>query len=215
MPGEHEPGQLLFHLTVVQTLHGQTIQNGYYFTNRLHMDEVNIPANLAALINDWKGYCHDFLKQFQSHHVLHRSLIATTLIPKNGPIAESVFEVSSGNQLFESLPSYCAAVLTLRSGHGGKSNRGRSYYAGICADHITDSRLDPSILAYVQSLGDRLLLTFSAASGVSLFDYVIFSKKMGSDESGDLNYLGIRKVKQTLARSVLGTCRHRKIGIGN
>lgn len=211
----YSPYAMLFHLTLVQTLHGQTIQNGYYFTNRDYMNEDNLPAHLAALINDWKGYVHDFVKQFQSQELVHRSLIATTLIPHNGPIAESVFETSQGVQTFEALPSYCAACLTLRTGRGGKSNRGRSYYAGICADHCSASRLDSGLLAWVQALGDRLLLTFSATSGVSLFDYVIFSRKLGTNEGGSFHAGGIRQVKQTLARSVLATCRHRKIGIGN
>jgi len=212
---EYEPRQVLVHLTLVQSIHAQTIQNGYYFTNRDNM-EMNDGANLLSqLISHFTLFIMPYLKQVQSQELVYRSMIASTLIPQNGPIAEQIIETSQGDQTFESLPSYCAACLTLRTGFGGKSNRGRSYYSGISAEHCGQSRVDPDLLTQLQNLGNQLVNTFGHLGGISPFVYSVFSRKLGIDESGDYISGGITPIKQVIARSVLCTQRHRKIGIGN
>jgi len=210
-----ERHSMVLHLTLVQNLHGQIIQNGYYFTNRDLLSDVGLDAQMGLLINHFQLFILPHIKNIQSQQVVYRALVASTLAPKNGPIVEVVIETSQGDQTFESLPSYCAAVLTLRSGFGGKSNRGRSFYAGICEEHHTDSRLDPSILTGLQNIGNQLVSTFNDAAGINPFVYIIWSRKLGDLEEGALPANGVRVVKQTIARSVLGTQRHRKIGIGN
>jgi len=213
--GIQNPQSMLSHLTLVQNLHGQTIQNGYYFTNRDGFNDADTAAQLGLLINHFTLFIMPHLKNMQSQELVYRALVANQIYPVNGLIVESVIETSQGNLADESLPSYCAAILTLRSGFGGSSNRGRSYYAGICETDTQGSRLSPDLLALLQNLGQQLVNTFGYAAGINPFVYVINSRKMGSDESGSPNANGIRIIRQVIARSVLGTQRHRKIGIGN
>jgi len=210
-----EPHQVLFHLTLVQQLHAQTMQNGYYFTNRENMSDADFVSVENHIVNFFNLFILSAIKQIQSQEVVHRSLVVSQLIPANGPISETILETSQGDQAIESLPSYCAAVLTLRSGFGGKSNRGRSYYAGVGEGFTAGSRLDGSTLTGLQNIGNQLLAIFGDASFNSPASYCIFSRKLGTNEGGSLNASGIRVVKQTIARSILGTQRHRKIGIGN
>lgn len=211
----YERRGLLIHLTLVQQLHGQTIQNGYYFSNKDLFDDADLPAALTALIETFRVTVLPDIQFIQSQECVARSLIATTLIPANGPISETILETSQGVQVEPSLPSYCASILTLRSGFGGKSNSGRSYYAGLGQGFSTAGRLDAGVLTGLQNIGDKLLAFFGDAAGTSPFGYVIFSRKIGTNEGGSLNGLGISWVTQTIARIVLGTERHRKIGIGN
>jgi hypothetical protein len=210
-----ERHQMLFHLTLVQNLHGQIIQNGYYFTNRDLFNDNDTAAQLGLLINHFTLFIMPHLKNMQSQELVYRAMVANQVVPINGPIVESVIETSQGNLADESLPSYCAAVCTLRSGFGGKSNRGRSFYAGICETDTQGSRLSPDLLALLQNLGNQLISTFNDAAGINPFVYVIYSRKMGDSESGHPTAGGIRVIRQAIARSVLGTQRHRKIGIGN
>lgn len=213
--GETESRQLLVHLTLVQTLHSQTIQNGYFFTNRSAMDLTPQSGLVPQLISHFTLFILPYLKQVQSQELVYRSMVASTLLPENGPIAEQILETSQGDQTFESLPSYSAACLTLRTGFGGKSYRGRSYYSGVSAEHTGQSRLDANLLTGFQNLGNQLVNTFGNTGGISPFVYCIFSRKRGTNEGGGRNYLGISPITQVVARSILCTQRHRKIGIGN
>lgn len=211
----YEPLQLLLHLTLVQSLHAQTIQNGYYFSNRDTMNFADGPNLTAQLISHFTLFILPYLKQLQSQQLVYRSMIVSTLIPTNGPIAEQILETSNGDNSDASLPSYCAACVTLRSGFGGKSYRGRSYYSGICETDTGDSRLNADTLTRAQNLGNQLVNTFGYLGGISPFVYVVYSRKRGTNEGGTPSSLGITAIRQAIARSVLCTQRHRKIGIGN
>lgn len=151
---------------------------------------------------------------FQNNQVAYRSVIGTVLEPKNGAQVETIFEVGGGAQPNESLPSYVSAVLTLRSGFSGKSNRGRSYYSGVSEDAHSTGRLTTDNLTALQDVGDQLLTDFGPVGTQSDGRYVIFSRKLGLTEGGLYNNLGNIPVTAVLARSILGTQRHRLIGIG-
>lgn len=211
----YPPLNILVHLTLVQQLHAQTIQNGWYFTNRDTYQDSNLAGDMGTLISHFNLFVMPHIKGLQSQEVVHRSLIASALIPADGPIVETILETSQGDQASASLPSYCSAILTLRSGFGGKSNRGRTYVAGISEGFQSASRLDGDTLTRLQNLGNQLLSSFGLAAGINPFVYVIYSRKLGVDGSGTWTKNGIRVVRQTIARSVMGTTRHRKIGIGN
>lgn len=191
------------------------MQNGYYFTNRDDFNDASTAASLQQLISHFQLFILPQIKAFQSQEVVYRAIVANQLVPLDGPIVEAVLETSQGDQADESLPSYCAAILTLRSGFGGKSNRGRSYYAGLGKGFAPGGRLDAGSLTILQNLGLQLLNIFNPAAGINPFVYVIYSRKMGDTEGGHPSAQGIRIIRQTIARSILGTQRHRKIGIGN
>ena len=205
----------LFHITLVQQLHAQTIQNGYYMTNRDDLSDASFVSSMTTALDQFKTFVFPHLKGFQSQELVYRSLIMTTLVPRFGPIVEQVLETSQGDQVEPCLPSYCAAVLSLRTGDGGKSNRGRSYYSGIPQDFASASRATPDLVTRLQNLGNQLLSLYSDSPGFNPFTYCLYSRRIGDSEGGSPTALGIVVIRQTIARSVLGTQRHRKIGIGN
>lgn len=208
---------LLWHVTLMYTLHGQICQNGFYFSNRGAMS--TNPNILGPYTQD---ICFQFnvrimpsIKNFQNNEVHYRTLVCSTLIPHNGPIGEFTFETGSGNQVDESLPSYSAAILTLRTGFSGKSNRGRLYFAGVSEGDAADSRLIPDSLTALQGIGNELLTHYGDTGSEGFIRYVVFSKKLGYSAGGVYSPAGIRKVTHTIARSALGTQRHRLLGKGN
>lgn len=211
------PLTLLWHITLSYTLHGQRCQNGFYFSNRGSIDDS--PGILGAYTT---GICSDFntrimpgIKAFQNNQVHYNALVCSTLIPHNGPLGELIFEVGSGDQADESLPSPIAAILTLRTGFGGKSNRGRLYFAGVSENDSEGSRLLPDSLTALQNIGNDLIGNYGESGSEGVLRYVIFSKKLGWGEEMGYIAAGIRPVSHTVARSVLGTQRHRLIGKGN
>lgn len=157
------------------------------------------------------------IKNLVNTQVQFRTVLGTTIIPHNGPIAEQVIESATGDQPDESLPSYASAILTLRTGFGGKSNRGRIYFGGIGENDTSDSRLNPDTFDALQNIGNQLLAHFGPAGGYPFLRYVIWSRKIGAGEGSGPpdDPSGIRYVTQTIARSVLGTQRHRMVGKGS
>lgn len=210
-----EPFTMLFHLTLVQQLHGQIIQNGYYFRNNQSWNDTQTAFELNNRITFFRTQVMPSIALIQSQELVHKSLIMAQVYPHNGPIVEQILETSQGVQAFEALPSYCAAILSLRSGFGGKSNRGRSYYAGISSNNVGSSVLDLDTLAGLQDIGNKLLVNFGNSSSAFSLRYSIYSRKLGDNEQGRPHAMGAISVNQCLARRTLGTQRHRKIGIGN
>jgi len=212
---EVDSHNLLFHLTFHHTLHSQQCQNGFYFTNRIPLDddEGDLRLYMADLITQFNSQIYPLIKSFQNNQVHYNSLIATCVIPRNGPILETIYETGSGDQPDESLPSYCAAILSLRTGLGGKSNRGRLYIAGVSEGDTSAGQLDVAAFAGLQAIANQLLSLFGPTGGSTFFRYVIWSRKLGAP-GGLLLPTGIRPILQILPRDILGTQRHRLIGVG-
>lgn len=213
------PNELLFLVTLRWTLHGQNCQNGFYFTNRADQDDSpsSLSSFIAETVAQFRIRILPAIKNLVNNDVNFRSIIGNTIIPHNGPIAEQVLEIETGDQGDESLPSYCAAILTLRTGLGGKSNRGRIYFGGIGENDTADSRLGPDTFVALQNVGNQLLNNFGPTGSYPFLSFVIWSRLLGQDENNQppQNPFGIRHVTQCLARSVLGTQRHRMVGKGS
>lgn len=198
------------------TLHGQRIQNGYYFTNNISIadDIAALSTRATDLAVHFANNIYPKIKAFQNNQVQYNSFVVSTLIPHEGPIAESPVSVGSGDQPDESLPSYCAAIITLRTGVSGKSNRGRSYYSGVSENDHTAGELNPSAFTALEDIGNELLNRYGPAGSSSIYRYVVFSKKLGYQAGGIYSAAGIRRVIQYVPRRTLGTQRHRLIGKG-
>jgi hypothetical protein len=197
------------------TLHGQNCQNGYWLTNRITQDAS--PAALVSYVSNTVNYFHSamtsYIKNLLNNQTQIRGYIGTCYHPHNGPIAELVFESMTGDQPDESLPSYCSAILTLRTGFGGKRNRGRIYYGGIGENDTADGRLGPDSFNALTLIGNQLVTVFGPSPGNPFLQLVVFSRRDWT-LNGSPNYDAIKPVVQCVPRSVLGTQRHRLIGKG-
>lgn len=209
-------GTILWHLTFLYELHNQQCQNGFYFTNRIPIpnDSDSIAGHAAGLITFWNIFVLPPIKHFQNTQVHYSGLICSTQIPKHGPIVEHVYAGGTGDQEDESLPSYCSAILSLRTGFGGKSNRGRLYIGGIPENDTSESILDVDSFAALRDIGDQLLAGFGPSGSSSYYRYVVYSKKLGNPTDNTPTTAGIRPITHILARRTLGTQRHRLLGVG-
>lgn len=207
----------LYHTIMRQELHGQIVQNGYWFTPREGVSPGLSDFNACAALNSWFFNFHlPMMRAFANDQLKFQGIITSTISPKNGPIAEQLLETSSGLQPDDSLPSYCAGLISNRTGFGGRSNRGRSYYAGVSEGDSADSKLSPDALSRLQSIGQQLLAHFGLSGSNPFFIYGVWSWKLGGTLTGsdyDVNH-GFRPITQAIARINLATQRHRKIGIG-
>lgn len=207
----------LFHLTLKQELHGQLVQNGYYFRQK-DPPSGHTPGQLCQFIaGAFLANIIPPIQQFANQQLKFQNIVVTTLSPRFGAIYETLLETANGNQTDDALPSYCAGLLSLRSGFGGGNRRGRSYYAGISEGDSADSRLGVDSLAALTSIGQSLLGTFGAANTNGVADYGIWSWKLAElDPVYDVynTDLAFTPITQCIARPVIATQRHRKIGHG-
>jgi len=209
----------LYCCTIVGELHGQQVMTRFWIrggdaspastvtaeiTNiRAGMFTNILPAYKACLTSAWHGN--------------HMTTMEMTTRPR--VMIDEVIAVS-GDQDADALPSFCAAVLSYRTGFSGRSYAGRVYLPGLYAGSSESSRLVGGAFGLVQSLGATLLSTFGP-TGTNTYGRVgVFSRLAGVTRSAGpppvLNYsiLGWTQITQYIARADVGTQRKRKLGVG-
>lgn len=209
----------LYHLTLRASLHDQAVQNGWYFQdNNTSPHDGSYQASLASLSNNFMTRIYPLIKAFQSTQVHYLGLIGTTIWPHFGPVWEIGIEVGSGDQPGESLPSFVAGVLSLRTGFGGARHRGRSYFAGVSEADSADSRLDPDSFSRLSSIGNELLSGYGFYTDPGhVWHYGVWSWRSALEDGGtrdNPNSAAWQPVAQTLPRLFLGSQNHRKAGSG-
>lgn len=216
MPNSH--GAFVYFLTLNYELHGQHCQNGFWFRETASSNPDPDPGVQSIdLVNTFLNTAFPVIRDFQSQQVHYLSIVASTVNPKFGPIAELPLESNEGVQQNDSLPSYCAGVLSLRTGLGGRSNRGRLYIAGIPEDDSADSRLNPDGLIRFQAIATSLLTNFAGSEFTNRFRYIVWSRRralIDADAPHPVVAFASTEIKQIIARSILGTQKHRQIGHG-
>jgi hypothetical protein len=211
-----DDGRHLYHLTLMSELHGQEVQNGFWFVPGDLNPSVDDALNCFTIVERFNAVIMPYIKNFSSDQLHFLGLICTTIIPHFGAIYERSFETSEGDYPGESLPSYCAGVLSVRTGFGGGSHRGRLYFAGVSEDDSQQSELGASAFARLQAIGDALLAGFGGTASGDDFAYGVYSKKLGLVpnapplEGSHYTLAGFTKATQTIARHALGTQKHRQ-----
>lgn len=211
-----DPHRLLWKLILNHTIHGQICQNGFYFVNRgiVNDDEATLASHANALRASFETrMLTDFLI-FWNNQVSVNSIHVSTIVPHLGPVHETIYETFTGFQTDEALPSYCSAVLSLRSGLGGKSRRGRLYIGGLSENDTNTGRLGPDSFAQLVVIGNKLIANYGATGSDTLFRFVIYSRLLGPSRVNGGPIVGVTPVTHCNARLILGTQRHRLIGVG-
>lgn len=204
---------MLHHLTFSYKLHGQQCQNGFYFTNKGASTDDFLDERVLALAIDFNNQMLPFYQAFQNNEVHYDGSVVVTLIPHEGPMAEAPIGNATGNQGDEALPSYCAAVISCRSGFSGKTNRGRLYIAGLSEGEHASGLIIPSAFTALEDFANQLGVRYGVVGSHPTYTHIIFSRKFGYS-SGVWSPAGVRLIQNYVPRRTLGTCRHRMIGHG-
>lgn len=117
------------------------------------------------------------------------------------------------------LPSYCAAVVSKRTAFGGRSKRGRHYWAGIPEDQTTGSFIEntqplwTALLAFAACVISEFVHP-DPAGGHAIYDMMLYSRKLGGSQL-PLGQAGLTAVREYVPTRALGTMRSRKVGRGS
>ena len=138
--------------------------------------------------------------------------------PTLGPEIESIpTGTTTGGGSPDALPTYCSAVMSLRSIRPGKSGRGRFYLAGIPEDATDGSSFDPEGAFFAALIAFALCLVTNFVHpdpiGSDEFDLTVYSRTVGG-AAYPFGATGFSSVTGVFPQRELGTTRSRKLGRG-
>jgi hypothetical protein len=184
------------------------ISDGYYCAYRFTLVNaqsaevtfsVTAPSTTAAdVADDIEAAWASSIKNAQSDSTM---LVSTSVTPLDGTAAATITPVNiTGTNTEDPVPDSIAAIVTLRTGLAGRSNRGRMYWPGMGVDMLSGDgyTLDSSFITGFQSAVDSW---HSAMSGTSE-TLGVLSRALSS----------FREVTSLEVRRTIGTQRRRLTG---
>lgn len=112
------------------------------------------------------------------------------------------------------LPTAMALVMAMKTGFGGRRNRGRKYIAAVPEADVEASRLTSARLADWQGAADLIAAFFAAGNALSNLDLGILHR-VNAGAPVPLTADSFVRVTSLIIRPVLGTMRSRIPGHGN
>ena len=187
-------------------LHGQLIENVFF----LRAKNAGIPDNeIAATVRD---KIVDKMNDSVSEQMVFRAVTVQEIFPVKRDPYELAINMA-GIQVGEAAPSFVAAVVSLKTGFGGRRNRGRKYVAGLLRDNIDSSIIDAPRVASMQAEWDAINQWFAAGNNLSNLTWGIVHRTLnGQPVPLDANsYVPITSI---VVQNVPGSFNTRKPGRG-
>lgn len=141
------------------------------------------------------------------------SVSAKRILPTVGNEVILVAPGGSAGSIAGSLPSFNAAVISLRSNRAGKSGRGRMYIAGIPNSGESASQVSSTLQAVLAAFITCLVGKFVGLLPSEGFNWGIFSRKNYALTPGTESTWW-SEVTQAVVNSDIGTMRSRKLKVG-
>lgn len=209
----------LYQAMIVGELHGQLTVTRFWIRGGDASPASTVQAEIAGVRT---GMLNLILPAYQAFcssawHGNHLLILEMTVLPR--VMIDDVISVA-GQADAQSLPSFCAGLLSLRTGFSGRSRCGRIYVPGIAVGDDQDSRLTGSAFGALQALGNTLNTTFGPAGSNAYGRVGVFSRKLGVTRNigppPSLTYsiAGWTQATTFIARPDIATMRKRKLGVG-
>jgi len=116
------------------------------------------------------------------------------------------------------LPSYASVVFSERTALGGRSHRGRSYFAGIPEAATNGSQLDTGHAFWAGALAFAVCVISNFVPGdppgSPSWALCVYSRKIGG-AAFPYGLSGFTQVREYVPAALLGTTRSRKVGRGS
>lgn len=192
---------------VIGSLHEQLVENVYY----LKAKNAGIPDNeIAATVRD--KIVTQMMPNFSADYTA-----TSVTVQEIFPTARDPYELAiniAGGQEGDALPSFNAVVVALKTGLGGRRNRGRKFYAGLMVNDQDNSRIIQTRLDALQIDVDAINSWFASGNGLSNLTWGIVHRSLnGAPVPLDAN--SYVPITSAIVRPVVGTMRSRKIGHGS
>lgn len=187
-------------------LHQQLVENVFFFRTRV----ANSPS--AEVLADIRTHTWDYIKADLSSELLLESITLQELYPTARDPEELVVG-QNATLTAESCPSSVACVVSLKTGLGGRRNRGRKYVAGLAKDESINSRIDDTRLGSMQTNWDSVAFWFRAANSSAYVDWGLVHRSQGGTPV-PIDATNFVPITSVVVRSITGTMRTRIPGHG-
>lgn len=150
-----------------------------------------------------------------------KTVVCHTMIPRHAVLLEERIATGEGAQGDDSLPSFCAGLLSLRTGVGGRSAHGRIYIPGVAESASSESRIEGANLSQLSDIGLVLLGRYGPLGTNDRVRFGVYSRKLGDTrELGpppfiEHHYNGFFGVNSIVARPEVATVMKRKLHRGS
>jgi len=212
MPETSAPGDL-WQVIIQSTLEGQHCENVLNFRTATPIDDFELRI-IIALIQCFAAFVPHQPTGFTYNRVVWK---------KTGPVL-GVEHITNwqgdggGDATGNALPSFCSAVVSMRSNLGGRSHRGRIYIAGIPEDQV-DQSIMRSGTDFLTALTQLCLciatkfINIGDPPPVNTAVIGIYSRKLGG-AIFPYQAIGFTPAVSLTPVVELGTTRSRKVGHG-
>jgi len=213
MPVAVQTGEIV-QVLVQGTIEEQQCENVWYF--RAQAVDPDVLANLLA---DIAACLLALIPILSANYRLDR-LKAKVVSPAVGPEEEwlpGVGATVQGTAAGDSQPSFVSALVSLHTTRGGRSGRGRVYFAGVAEGDTVGSYLNreaplwAALAAFVLCMLDKFKARDVPVAGD--YDWGVMSRKIGGLKPPFLA-AGYARIVRAVPKDALATTRSRKIGKG-
>jgi len=203
-------------LVIVGEQHGQETNNVLWFGLFGQVNAPNYNALLTALAAAMLQCIVTTLLPFASAEWIPVKIKAKMFDPVNTDEVEVAFAGQVGAVAGDALPTYVAAVCSIRTGLGGRSKRGRFYVPGVPESGQALSKLTAPQLALLIAYVTCVITTFIQNVSAGEWRLGVFSRRLGYTQATKVYDMSAGWVPATdvLARQNLGSANSRKLHRG-
>lgn len=211
--------RVLYMCKLIGELHGQTTETRFWIRGGDSSPASTVAAEIVGIRNPMINFVIPAIKAWASQEWHAKTLLTVQMSTRPGVFIDDPL-TGGGNQVGDSLPSFCAGLLSLRTGLTGRSRVGRIYLPGVAEDFSQDSRMAGDYLGVLQSVGTTLLQQFGTSGATGYGRIGVFSRKLGVTRSigppPSLSYSinGWTQITSFIARPEIATMRKRKLFVG-
>ena len=196
-------------LTVVGKLHGQEVEQVMHFKGGVTSTDV------IQLINDVLDCLRTTLWPALSPEYTLVEVRAKKLYPTaTDEVVTPAVSTDHGTASGESLPSFCAAVVAIKTGLAGRTHRGRNYWGGIPEGGAANSLMTGTEWGLVIAFAACLAGKFIGLTASSSWTLGVLSRKLETAVGGNPSNAFTAATNLTVSQ-VIGTQRRRKLGVGS
>lgn len=209
----------LYQVKLIGELHGQLTETRFWLRGGDSSPASTVAAEIAGIRLPFINTIIPAIKSFCNQEWHAKTLLTVQMSVRPGIFIDDVL-TGGGSQVGDSLPSFCAGLLSLRTGLTGRERVGRIYLPGVAEDFSQDSRLAGDYLGILQSIGNTLLSTFGPSGSTGYGRIGVFSRKLGVTRNigppPTLSYSinGWTQITSFIARPEVATMRKRKLARG-
>jgi len=197
----------LYTLTIRGTLFGNQIVNSWGFM------QISTTAGFLgqALIDEWQAACLTQYQGCSSQLATYDLLSARSIVPDSHVVVEESLTGITGAVSGEVSPNQVAGVITWRTALAGRSYRGRTYIPALPQSYVVSGLLSATGLGNYNTFRTAMMTAFAATGSSTNFRLGVISRV--ADGVARPTPL-IQVVTSSVVRTIPGTQRRRRLGVG-